>query len=77
MAYLYITSVGTFVIRPQRNEPKRAELWIRGEHFGSYLNARFAASDVGRHTTGFGAWDMAANLQAPENLAEWQSVRDF
>lgn len=77
MAYLFITLVGAFVIRPQRGDPKRSELWIKGERYGSYLNAQFAASDVGQHTTGFKAWDMAANLQAPMNLVDWQNIREF
>ena len=72
MIYSYRTPVGTFVIRPQRADPKRVELWVGGECYGSYHDARMAASDVHGHATGYDAWDMALHLHAPKDLAEWQ-----
>lgn len=77
MVYRYITPLGAFVIRSQYPDTKRVELWIGGRCYGSYLDARMAASDVYRHGTGFDAWDTAANLQAPEDLAGWQKVHEF
>jgi hypothetical protein len=72
MTYRYSTPVGTFVIRPQRTDPERVELWVGGECYGSYASARMAASDVYGHATGFSAWDLAAHLHASEDLGDWQ-----
>ena len=72
MTFSYKTPVGTFVIRPQRTDPKRVELWVGDECYGSYLNARVAASDVYAHATGFDDWDLATKFDASEDLADWQ-----
>jgi len=74
MTYTYATPVGTFVIRPQRTDPKRVELWVGDECYGSYLDARMAASDVYAHATGFDDWDLASHLDASEDLADWNRV---
>jgi hypothetical protein len=73
MTYSYKTPLGMFVIRPQRTDPSRVELWCGDECYGSYLSASMAASDVHAHATGFSDWDMASHLEAPEDLSEWQS----
>jgi len=70
MKYSFTTPIGTFAIRPQRNNPNRVELWVGDECYGSYASARMAASDVYAHVTGFNRWDMAAHLEVPEDLAE-------
>ena len=72
MIYSYPTPVGTFVIRPQRTDPGRVELWVGNECFGSYFSAGMAASDVYARVTGFYDWDSATHLSASEDLAEWQ-----
>jgi hypothetical protein len=72
MIYYYKTPVGTFIIRPQRTDPKRVELWVGEECYGSYGSARLAASDVYAHATGFNLWDGARHLHVPEDLTEWE-----
>ncbi len=73
MNYSYKTPVGTFVIRPQRTDSTRVELWVADECYGSYATARLAASDVHAHATGYDEWDTATQMEAPEDLSEWQS----
>jgi len=77
IAYRFRTDIGTFVIRAERHDPRRAELWVNGECCGSYVNARKAASSVRSHATGFERWDAAPHLQPPAKLKEWQQVLDF
>jgi hypothetical protein len=72
MTYSYKTPLGTFVIRSQRTDPRRVELWVGDECYGSYASARMAASDVYAHATGYSDWDMAGHLEVPEDLGEWQ-----
>ena len=71
MTYKLATKVGTFVIRPQRTDPRRVELWVGDECYGSYASARMAASDVAAHATGYDRWDSATHLEASEDLGEW------
>ena len=53
MIYSYQTPVGTFVIKPQTNNPRYFGLWVGDECYGSYTDARTAASDVFSHVTGY------------------------
>ena len=75
MSYQYKTPLGTFVIRPQRTDPSRVELWVGGECYGSYASALMAASDVYAHATGFSACDLATHLRASEDLGDWERLR--
>lgn len=72
MIFSYRTKFGTFTICPQRTDPKRVELWLGDECYGSYFSAGMAASDVAAHATGHAEWDLASNLEAPEDLTNWQ-----
>lgn len=72
MIYSYKTKLGTFTIRPQRTDPKRVELWLDDECYGSYFSAGMAASDVAAHATGHIEWDLASNLETSEDLGDWQ-----
>jgi len=74
MTYSYKTPVGTFVIRPQRTDSRRVELWIGSECYCSYASPSMAASDVHAHATGFSDWDLATNLDVPEDLGQWHTT---
>jgi hypothetical protein len=73
MIYSYKTPVGTFVIKPQINNPNYFGLWVGDECYGSYANAQTAASDVFSHVTGYYVWDVAIHLETSENLADWNA----
>ena len=70
IAYRFRTDIGTFVIRAERHDPRRAELWVNGECCGSYVNARKAASSV-LLPAGSARLDMAG----PWRIAQWTSRR--
>jgi len=72
MIYRYKTPYGTFLIRPQRSDPSRVELWIEQRKLccGNFSSATEAASVVHAHKTGFEQWD-SSGLDVPENLDEW------
>ena len=71
MIYTLVTTLCTFEIRPQRNNPKRVELWVGSECFGSYASAHLAAADVAAHASGYDLWDAAGHFAAADKLDAW------
>ena len=72
MVYRYKTPYGTFLIRPQRADPRSVELWVEQQKHccGNYHSSREAAVAVHAHKTGYEQWD-SSGLDVPENLDEW------
>jgi len=73
MSYKFTSKVGTFCIRPQRNNRQRAELWFNDECISSYDSAELAATDVATRLTGYDDWDLSSE-RAPEDLSGWKKA---
>ena len=74
--YIYFkrTSVGTFWIRPDRNNGWGLSIENNGdtELLGSYSSVIAAADDVYTQHTGWDEWDTPLRNDAPTDLSEWE-----
>ena len=73
LSYQFTSKLGTFSIRPQRNNRQRVELWLNDECISSYDCAELAATDVATHLTGYDDWDLSPE-RAPEDLSGWKKA---
>lgn len=69
MYWTYKTNVGTFWIKPNRNN--MFTLGIDDEALGSFSTPENAASDVYSCATGYWPWDKRLITIHPEDLSEW------
>lgn len=67
--WTYQTSVGTFWIKPNKNN--RFTLGVNDEALGSYHSPHQAADDVFMCATGYWKWDNQLTVNDPTDLSEW------
>lgn len=72
--YCKQTAVGTFWIRPDKNNLWSLSIENDGdtEFLGSYDSAASAADDVYTQHTGCDEWDIPVRVNAPIGLDEWE-----
>lgn len=72
--YKYYTRIGTFFIKPSKDDPKIFQLFIDNILLGGYSFPEMAADDVYMQATGYNEWDSLESVGNPHDLSEWEVI---